>query len=48
MSIEDPRVFYEPWCLECEANSPRSCKCGETVEFTFDTTVDPAHKDEPF
>jgi hypothetical protein len=35
MSIEDPRVFNEPWCLECEANSPRSCKCETEEEVSF-------------
>jgi len=47
MSIEDPRVFYEPWCLECLSNSASSCICNETDD-TYHPTYDPAHKNEPF
>ena len=32
---EDPSTFNEPWCLECEANSARSCICNTEEEVSL-------------
>jgi len=26
---DDPSIVNEPWCIVCEANSPKSCRCIE-------------------